>query len=74
MNKNNNALFYTCSLIEFISRRTKNHRSDVVSYLGEDIERIYNYDSSVTVPVIYLLLPFITRFLIASLSVMVSVR
>lgn len=43
MQKNNNALFFTCSLIEYISRNTKNHRSDVVLYLGDNLKRIYNY-------------------------------
>lgn len=40
---NNNALFYECSLIEYIARQTKNHRYDVVKQLGEDIKRIYDY-------------------------------
>ena len=44
MDKNNNSLFYSCSLIEFISRQTKNNRKDVIEYLGEDLERIYNYE------------------------------
>ena len=44
MDKNNNSLFYTCSLVEFISRETKNKRKDVIEYLGEDLERIYNYE------------------------------
>ena len=44
MDKNNNSLFYTCSLIEFISRQTKNNRKDVKEYLGEDLKRIYNYE------------------------------
>ena len=44
MGKNNNSLFYTCSLIEFISRQTKNNRKDIIEYLGEDLERIYNYE------------------------------
>jgi len=43
MQKNNDSLFYTCSLIEFISRKTKNQRKNVIEYLGEDLERIYNY-------------------------------
>lgn len=43
MQKNNNALFYTYSLIEFISRQTKNRRNDVVEFLGSYVERIYNY-------------------------------
>lgn len=42
--KNDNDLFFTCSLIEFIGRRQKLKRSDVVQYLGEEkIKRIYNY-------------------------------
>lgn len=43
MQKNNNALFFTCSLIEYISRNTKNYRSDVVLYLGDNLKRIYDY-------------------------------
>ena len=43
MVKNNNDLFFTSSLIEFISRKTCNRRNDVVNYLGEDLSRIYNY-------------------------------
>lgn len=42
--KNNSALFYTCSLIEYIGRRQKQSRSAVVEYLGKGIiRRIYNY-------------------------------
>ena len=42
--KNNSALFYTCSLIEYIGRQQKQSRSVVVKYLGKDvIRRIYNY-------------------------------
>ncbi|MCM1134943.1 MAG: hypothetical protein NC400_05135 [Clostridium sp.] len=42
--KNDNDLFYTCSLIEFIGRRQKLKRSDVVSCLGEKtLRRIYKY-------------------------------
>lgn len=44
MNKNNNSLFYTCSLIEFISRQTQNQRKDTIYYLGEDLKRIYKYE------------------------------
>lgn len=43
MKKNNDALFYTCSLIEFIGRITKNRRSDVVKFLDGDIKRIYSH-------------------------------
>ncbi|MCM1497191.1 MAG: hypothetical protein NC124_01870 [Clostridium sp.] len=42
--KNDNALFFTCSLIEFIGRKQKQRRSVVVRYLGKDtIKRIYEY-------------------------------
>ena len=42
--KNNSALFYTCSLIEFIGRERKLKRSELVSFLGKKvIERIYRY-------------------------------
>ena len=42
--KNDNDLFFTCSLIEFIGRQQKLKRSDVVTYLGEEkVKRIYNY-------------------------------
>lgn len=44
MMKNNSALFYTCSLIEYIGRIVKQRRSVVVKYLGIDnIKRIYKY-------------------------------
>ncbi len=33
--KNDNDLFYTCSLIEFIGRKQKLKRSEVVSALSE---------------------------------------
>jgi len=34
-NKRDNDLFFTCSLIEYISRKTKNIRADVVNKLGK---------------------------------------
>lgn len=35
-------LFFTCSLIEYIARKTKNHRRDVVDALGASrLEKIY---------------------------------
>ena len=38
-----NDLFYTCSLIDYIARKTKNRRRDVVDALGEErIAKIYN--------------------------------
>ncbi len=38
-----NDLFFTCSLIEYIARRTKNKRSVVVNSLGKNlIEKIYD--------------------------------
>ena len=36
-------LFYTCSLIEYISRKTKNTRKDIVNKLQPDLKRIYEY-------------------------------
>ena len=41
--KNDNNLFYVCSLIEYIARETKNNRGDVVNRLGDDVKRIYDY-------------------------------
>ena len=44
MMKNDSALMYTCSLIEYIGRQQKLSRSDVVKALGKDlIKRIYKY-------------------------------
>ena len=40
---NNTALFYTCSLIEYIGRITKNERAYVIRQLGKNLERIYKY-------------------------------
>ena len=37
-----NNLFFTCSLIEYIARKTKNIRSEIVNKLGKDrINKIY---------------------------------
>ena len=42
--KNNNSLFFTCSLIEYIGRIQKQPRKIVVKLLGEEIiRRIYKY-------------------------------
>ena len=42
--KNNSALFYTCSLIEFIGRKQKLKRSQLVELMGrKTVERIYRY-------------------------------
>jgi hypothetical protein len=42
--KNDNDLFFTCSLIEYIGRQQKLKRGMVVKYLGEDnLKRIYKY-------------------------------
>ena len=41
-NTKDNDLFYTCSLIEYIARKTKNVRADIVHQLGKErIEKIY---------------------------------
>ena len=40
--RKDNDLFYTCGLIEYISRKTKNIRADVVNKLGKErIGKIY---------------------------------
>ena len=42
--KNNNDLFFTCSLIEYIGRRAKRTRRKVVDILGKErLKRIYEY-------------------------------
>lgn len=42
--KNNNALFFTCSVIEYIGRCMKKTRREVTDALGQErIERIYEY-------------------------------
>lgn len=42
--QNSSALLFTCSLIEYIGRQTKNMRTDVVRQMGrEQIERLYDY-------------------------------
>lgn len=44
MEKNNNDLFYACSLIEVIGRKTRNRRRDVIDQLGKKtVKRIYDY-------------------------------
>ncbi len=41
--KKDNDLFFTCSLIDYIARKTKNVRADVVNQLGKErIEKIYD--------------------------------
>lgn len=41
--KKDNDLFYTCGLIDYIARKTKNTRSDVVNKLGKErLEKIYD--------------------------------
>lgn len=40
-NKNENNLFFLCSLIEFIGRKTKNHRYVIVNAIGKnELQRI----------------------------------
>ena len=41
--KKDNDLFYTCSLIDYIARKTKNTRADVVNKLGKQrVDKIYD--------------------------------
>ena len=40
--KKDNDLFFTCSLIDYIARKTKNTRKDIVNALGKQrVEKIY---------------------------------
>lgn len=42
-NSKDNDLFYLCSLIDYIARKTKNARSDIVNKLGKErLEKIYD--------------------------------
>ena len=42
----NNDLFFTCSLIEYIARKTNNTKKEIISKLGYDkIEKIYKFAS-----------------------------
>ena len=42
-NAKDNDLFYLCGLIDYIARKTKNTRSDVVDKLGKErLEKIYD--------------------------------
>ena len=41
--RKDNDLFFTCGLIDYIARKTKNTRADVVNQLGEErLEKIYD--------------------------------
>ena len=47
MKQKQNDLFYTCSLIDYIAKKTKNVRADIVNQLGKErIEKIDDYISS----------------------------
>ena len=47
MKQKQNDLFYTCSLIDYIAKKTKNVRADIVNQLGKErIEKIDDYTSS----------------------------
>ena len=48
--KKDNDLFYTCSLIDYISRKTKNIRADVVNQLGRKrLDKIYDLEMCIIV-------------------------
>ena len=45
-NQEKDDLFYLCSLIEYIGRKTKNHRGDVVKMIGkEELNNLYKLAS-----------------------------
>ena len=53
--KEYNDLFFVCSLIEYIGRKTKNHRNVVVNAIGKDkLQHLYEladvYDSKYSIP------------------------
>lgn len=66
--KNNSALFYTCSLIEFIGREQKLKRAELVQILGKKvIKRIYRYaDVFHCEPIAKTADDFITNFTIST--------
>ena len=41
--KNNNDLFFLCSIIEYMARKTTNRRYDIVKQLNNDLQHIYDY-------------------------------
>lgn len=45
--KERNDYFYVCSLIEYIARETKNHRGDIVRYIGKEGIKNLLYDAEV---------------------------
>ena len=66
--KKDNDLFYTCSLIDYISRKTKNIRADVVNQLGRkrldkiyDLADVYHCDNIEPVSYTHLTLPTTSR-------------
>lgn len=45
-NEEKDDLFYLCSLIEYVARKTKNHRGDIVKMIGkEELNRLYKLAS-----------------------------
>ena len=34
--KRKDDIFYVCTLIEYIARKTRNHRSDIIKYFNKD--------------------------------------
>lgn len=45
-NQEKDDLFYLCSLIEYIGRKTNNHRGDVVRMIGKgELNRLYKLAS-----------------------------
>ena len=60
--KNDNALFYTCSLIEFIGRRQKQKRAYIVNTLGKSVvKRIYTHSDVLQVKCMSALLRMSSR-------------
>ena len=67
--KNDSALFYTCSLIEYIGREQKQRRSVVVQKLGKDIlKRIYRHADVFHCEVIAMLMDVYSSWISDSIS------
>ena len=45
--KERNDYFYVCALIEYIARKTRNHRGDIVEAMGEEGVKKLLYDAEV---------------------------
>lgn len=47
--KERNDYFYVCALIEYIARKTRNHRGDIVEAMGEEGVKKLLYDAELII-------------------------